>query len=79
MSVSSQGEDESVVFTLPFHPVPSTEAYTMVSFCVDLDAPVGALMLAGSRQSFLPAVRRGDEDEAGPQAWLLQPQLQPPA
>lgn len=51
----------------------------MVSFCVDLDTPVGALILAGTRQSFLPAVRRGDEDEAGPQAWLLQPQLQPPA
>lgn len=49
----------------------------MVSFCVDLDTPAGASILAGTWLSFLPAVRRGDEGKAGPQARFLQPQLQP--
>lgn len=49
----------------------------MVSFSVDLDTPAGASILAGTWLSFLPAVRRGDEGKAGPQARFLQPQLQP--
>ena len=46
--------------------MPSTKVYTVVSFCVDLDTPAGPLILAGTQPSFLPAVRRGDEGEAGP-------------
>ena len=55
--------------------MPSTEAYTVGFFHVDLDTPAGASILAGTRLSFLSAVRRGDEGEAGPRSWLLQPQL----
>lgn len=49
----------------------------MVSCRVDLNTPSGALICTATPLSFLPAVRRGDEAEAGSQAWPLQPQLQP--
>ncbi|RMC06547.1 hypothetical protein DUI87_15984 [Hirundo rustica rustica] len=37
----------------------------------------GTFDLHCNSTEFLPALRSGDEAEAGPRAWLLQPQLQP--